>query len=299
MRRLVGALAALAAGAVVLAGCTAPEGVDGKIADDWPAMGEPKTFVPAAGVCHPNGFSETSYRTAYHPVDCDEEHQTETVYVGTFSGETAGSGTPPRRGSAALRTAFAQCDKRAKAYLGNDWRTGRLWLGVTLPSAPGWSGGARWYRCEISVLDDVENDGGVVGRTGSLKGALGTASELSLGCYDYTKGADTDRFAAISCTKPHNAEFVGVTTGPDGPYPAKDSDWDRYHKACRTLVAKFAKVPDDGNIKYRTGTVLVPNGPVEWKDGNRGVRCYAWLSRKKISRSIKGVGTKDLPINYA
>jgi hypothetical protein len=298
MRRLLCAAATLAVAALALSGCSAPAGIDGKIGDDWATMAEPASFTPEAGVCHPGGYSETAYRTGYLPVACAEEHQTETAHVGSFSGAAAQRTSPPRPGSAELRAAFAECDKQARTYLGNDWRNGRLWLGLTLPSAPAWEGGARWYRCEISELNDVENYGDIVAREGSLKDALAKASELSLGCYTYTSERDDDRFAAAACTRSHNAEFVGVHMAPDVPYPAKDADWDRYHTACRKLVAKYAKVPDDGNLKYRTGTVLVPNGDVEWKNGNRGIRCYAWLSDKKLTRSLNGIGTKGLPINY-
>jgi hypothetical protein len=300
MRRLtVGAATALAMGAVVLGGCSAPKGIDGKIADDWGPIAQPSSFVPEAGVCHASGFSETAYRSGYDPVDCAQQHQTETVYVGAFSGAAAERPAPPRSGSTELRTAFTECDRRAKSYLGNDWRSGRLWLGVTVPSTQGWSGGSRWFRCEVSELSDVENDGDVVDRSASLKGALTTASALRLGCYTYTRTADTDRFAAVACSKPHNAEFVGVTTGADAVYPSTKAAWDRYHGACRSLIAKYAKVPDDSNMQYRTGTVLVPNGAPEWKDGNHGIRCYAWLNQRKLTRSLKGIGSAGLPINYA
>jgi Septum formation len=299
MRRLPVATAMLAAATLVFAGCSTPAGVDGKIGDDWATLAEPVSFTPDAGVCHPTGFSETAYRTAYRPVDCGQTHQTETAYVGSFSGAAAERTSPPRAGSPELRAAFAECDRQARAYLGNDWRNGRLWLGVTLPSVPAWEGGARWYRCEVSELDDVENYGDTVSRTGSLKGALAKASALNLGCYNYVATADDGRFTAVACTKSHNAEFVGVHVAPNVPYPAKDSDWDRFHAACRRLVAAYAKVPDDGNLKYRTGTVLVPNGDVEWKNGNRGIRCYAWLSDRKLTRTLRGIGTKGLPINYA
>jgi hypothetical protein len=299
MRRLSVAAAACAAAALLLAGCSKPVGVDGNIGDDWAAPAEPASFTPDAGVCHPNGFSETAYRTAYRPVSCDEEHQTETAYVGSFTGAGTERTSPPRAGSPELRAAFAECDRRTRDYLGNDWRRGRLWLGVTLPSTPAWEGGARWYRCEVSELDDVENYGDTVPRTGSLKGALARPSALSLGCYNYVSTRGDERFTAVACTKAHNAEFVGVHMAPVMPYPVKDADWDRFHTACRKLVARFANVPDDGNLKYRTGTVLVPNGDVEWTNGNRGIRCYAWLSDTKLTRTLRGVGTKGLPINYA
>jgi hypothetical protein len=52
-------------------------------------------------------------------------------------------------------------------------------------------------------------------------------------------------------------------------------------------------------MQYRTGTVLVPNGAPEWKDGNHGIRCYAWLNQRKLTRSLKGIGSAGLPINYA
>jgi hypothetical protein len=102
---------------------------------------------------------------------------------------------------------------------------------------------------------------------------------------------------AVDCRKGHNAEFVGVWKAPDMSYPAKAGDWTRFYAECRTLVAKYAGVPDDGDLQYRTGVVALPDGPDEWNAGNRGVRCYLWLSGRTLTRSLKGAGTSGLPIN--
>jgi hypothetical protein len=58
-------------------------------------------------------------------------------------------------------------------------------------------------------------------------------------------------------------------------------------------------LPDDGDLQYRTGTVVVPGGQDDWQAGNRGVRCYLYVSDKTFTRSLEGAGAKALPIRYA
>ena len=116
---------------LALAGCADPRGVDGDLTDDWPAMAE-------AGGVHPGRRGlpgrrlhrrwSPSPRTT--PVDCA---------AATPGGDRARRGVhrptraPTRRpagGSAELRAAFAECDKQATGYVGDDWRAGRLRLAV-------------------------------------------------------------------------------------------------------------------------------------------------------------------------
>jgi hypothetical protein len=142
VRRVLAAVVASGAAAMVLAGCTAHADVDGNLTDDWAAMTEPTGVVPQAGTCH-YVYVTVGYRTGYLPVKCVDQHQSETVYVGRFTGASAELAIPPVPGSRPHRLAFAQCDGKAKAYLGGDWRNARLWLGLTLPSKYAWEGGAR------------------------------------------------------------------------------------------------------------------------------------------------------------
>jgi hypothetical protein len=55
-------------------------------------------------------------------------------------------------------------------------------------------------------------------------------------------------------------------------------------------------VPDDANVQYRAGTIFYHPYEQEWKDGNRGVQCFLWVSDRSLTRSMKGAGSKALPI---
>ncbi|HEU4423959.1 MAG TPA: septum formation family protein [Pilimelia sp.] len=286
--------------AALLSACSPPAGVDGEVTDDWATVSDPKAFTPSAGVCHETDYTETGPLASYDPVDCGAAHRTETLHVGTFTGTAASGASPPAAGSPPLRTAYAECDKQARDYLGSDFRYGRLWLGVVVPSSEGWRGGARWFRCEAVEKADHENFGETVNRTGSLKGALRSTSPLNLTCYQ-VKAKDSgiiESRTPAPCSSSHNSEFAGVFTASATSYPAKSADWDRLHDSCRKVIAKYVGLPDDGDLKYRTGTVVVPGAQDDWVVGNRGVRCYLYLSDKTFTRSLKGAGTKGLPIRY-
>jgi Septum formation len=297
MRRRLAAVALVALAAVGLAGCGKPAGVDGSLTDDWSAPGEPKPFVPAANTCHET-FKETVYLSAYQPVDCTKKHEAETVYVGKFEDGDIDPSSPPASGSAPMKTAYGECATKANEYLGADWRAGRSYLGVVLPSTDAWTGGARWYRCDLmETVSKDDND--FVARSASIKGALSGAKPLAYSCYAVKlKNSSVDKMNPTACTRSHNAEFVGVYTAPEGSYKSPDrATYDSYHKACRSLVARWANVPNDGNTVYRYGTIVTPLGRTEWERGNRGVLCHVWLDKKKLTRSLKGAGTGALPIN--
>jgi hypothetical protein len=301
MRRWIAAIALGGATALVLSGCGNPAGVDGDLTDDWGAAAEPKPFVPPAEVCHGGDYAEVAYASSFNPVDCGGPHRLETVYVGEFTGSAASAATPPAKGSPEIRTAYAECDAKTKEFVGSDWRNGRLWLGVVLPSPQAWSGGSRWFRCDVTEVTNVEDNGDTTSRSGSVKGVLKSPSPLSLGCYQVKLARDSsiDTMSATDCKKAHNSEFVGVYNAPDGAYPSGSAAWDKLHNECRKVIAKYAGVANDGTLKYRTGVVSRPGNEDEWLNGNRGVRCYLWLSQRQVDRSMKGAGPKGLPIQYA
>jgi hypothetical protein len=256
-------------------------------------MAAPTGWEPKAGVCTGN-YGETTYRTAYSPVDCGQAHGYETVYVGTFTGDAAAQAQPPARGSTALGAAWAECDAKTTEYLGAPWRDGKIWIAVSLPSAGNWEGGARWFRCEAAVTE-----GGVSGQTSwskSLKGELATDSSLKHGCYLVPK-SDDEEWAEVACDKAHNAEYVGTYVSTDSYEDLLDGG-ETIHRKCLSVVAKYVGVPDDGMMKYRSGTGYRLPSEQDWAAGDHAVRCHLYLSKNKTS-SLKGSGTKGLPINYA
>jgi hypothetical protein len=284
--------------ALALAGCGVPEGTDGNLVDEWTDLPAPTIFQPAAGTCHPTAAS-VGHLTSYAPVPCERSHEAETVHVGTLPAEHADRATPPPAGSPARIAAYDECEKAANRTLGADWRSGRIALHTILPSDAGWRGGARWFRCDVAEVNRL--DGAEVKvRTGSLKGTLADDAPLAHRCFNVKLANDkVDDMVEVACTTKHDAEFVGVFRDTAGDHDELVKGSSRIHRRCQAMVAKYAKVPDDGNLKYRTGTIYYHPSADEWKDGNRGVQCFLWLSDRSLTRSVKGGGTKALPIRYA
>jgi Septum formation len=280
-----------------LGGCGRPAGVDGDIADDWRPIAEARPFVPRAGTCTLSLHTATASLSAYNPVDCAEDHQAETVFVGIFGGAATEAAAPPPAGSPAIREAYAECDRRTRAYLGDDWRVAGLWLGLTLPSPSAWSGGGRWYRCEVAEVAPEDFDE-VRPRRGSLAGALTPSSPLRLGCFAVrTADGEVDRMRPVTCEAAHRAEFVGVYTAPpELPYPKGDDQRDAFLQGCREPLARFANVPNDADLRFRTGLIWIPPREDEWQAGDRGVRCYLWVDDRDLKRSMRNAGPAGLPV---
>jgi hypothetical protein len=287
---------------VLLAGCGNPGGVDGNLTNRWAAMPAPTSFLPVADTCHLGNFSLVGSRTTYDEVDCELKHRTETVYVGTYPSPAADADDPPAESSAGAREAYRTCDLKTTEYVGGQWRGARIWVGVTHPSAAAWTGGARWFRCDILEISSIEDDGGLVQRAGSLKDALQEpASPLLLTCYAIQVDANgaIGTMPGTSCAAKHDAEFVGVWyASSTTAYPKTDAQWAAFHTGCRKLIATYVKVPDDADLQYRTGVVSLPGGEDVWALGDHGVRCYLWVDDATLTSSLKGLGVKNLPIQY-
>src|SRR5690348_10792099 len=124
-----GTVSVLLAGVVLLAvsACTRAPG----ITSDWAAMGEPAGWEPKAGACQTE-FLVQAFRATYKPVDCTQDHRYETVAIGQFTGDAANLSAPPTAGSAEMKAAWADCDAKTTAFLGGDWRDGKIWIGVSV-----------------------------------------------------------------------------------------------------------------------------------------------------------------------
>jgi hypothetical protein len=287
---------------LALAGCGNPGGVDGDLTNGWGPMAAATGFEPAAGTCHSANFATVGARSTYEVVGCDLQHRTETVYVGTYDSPAADADEPPADGSAGAAGAYDTCDDKTTTYVGGPWRNARLWIGVTHPTPAAWAGGARWFRCEALELSSVEDNGGVVERTGSLRGVLANGtSDLMLACYavQLDNSGQIQSMPSVACTAKHNAEYVGVWyADSDVKYPKLDADWTKFHQGCRKVLASYVGVPDDSDLQYRAGVVSLPGGDDVWALGDHGVRCYLWLDANTLTGSLKGKGTKGLPVQY-
>lgn len=301
LRIRLGIVATTSAVLLLLASCGKPGGVDGDLTNGWGPMAAATGFEPAGGTCHGANFTEVGARGTYEEIDCTLRHRAETVFVGTYQSPAADADEPPADGSAGARAAYQICDDQTTTYVGGPWRTARLWIGVTHPTAAAWSGGSRWFRCEVLELSSVEDDGDLVQRAGSLRGALAArASDLLLGCYavQLDNAGAVDTMPAVGCTAKHNGEFVGVWDAGTLAYPKNGAGWDKFHDGCRKLVASYVGVPDDQDLQYRTGVISLPGGGDVWVLGDHLVRCYLWLDGAALTGSLKGKGVQSLPVQY-
>ena len=283
-------------GVVVLAvtGCAPPAGTDGDLTNGWPAFPAARTPTPGAGVCYPGGYQPTWHGDFGSAVDCaSRPHQTETVFVGAFTGADAAA--PPAAGSQPLQDAFAGCVAAARDYLGGEWTDARITMGVVVPDAAAWTGGARWYRCDVTQYTDSAL--GTVATAGSVKGGLLGARPLAIGCITATddgKGSVT-RFADAGCDQPHNGEYAGAYLAPAGPWPTGDALTSLVRTGCESVVAQFLGF--SGSTFQSNYLAWMATGFDEdrWTTGDRSERCYVLaitgntVNDTRILGSVKGL----------
>jgi hypothetical protein len=298
MRRFI-AMTAAAAAVLVLAGCSVepPEGTDGNLTNGWSAIAPAAPFKPAAGTCH-EGVDSTGPLDSYHPIPCAELHDSETVAVATFTDPDVGlRNAVPTPDSDADVAAFRDCSKRVSAFLGGPWRRASMAVNVVLPTQQAWSGGARWYRCDI-VHTDV-NTGRPVSHAGTAAGGLLRSGDLALGCYNASVTGGSGRLSEVPCRRRHHAEFAGLWKAPTAmTYAQVNDDKDSAAGGCRPVIAVFADLPIDPNLQYRSGWIASNPTEREWARGERGVRCFLWVDDRWLTRTMAGAGPSALPIRF-
>ncbi|BCJ55767.1 hypothetical protein Asp14428_72420 [Actinoplanes sp. NBRC 14428] len=274
---------------MVTAGCTtAPGGADGDLTDDWPPPPAPSPFRPAAHACHVR-LPETA-SAADRPVSCDQVHVSETFHLGT----AADADVPPAPGTPGARAAYRECSDAAVTFTGGQWRTARLAVHVVWPAREAWSRGARWFRCDLTQTD---LDGyGRSGRSGSLEGELTRPSPLRLTCFAPTvDGGTVTAMRPVACAAKHRAEFAGLWHAPDVAYANLQAGTARAATACRSVIARFAALPDDADMQYRSGWISYNPTRTEWLAGERRVRCFLYFAERTWTRSLRGAGPSVLP----
>jgi hypothetical protein len=293
MRRFGAALTVVGA-LVALAGCAGlPPGVDGNLTDNWPVMPEAKVGVPAAGACYTAPYSRV-WIGDFNTVDCTTgTHTLETAFVGTFTGADAERSAPPRSDSPAMPALYAECQKGANDYLGGDWHAAYVSLQPVLPSDAAWGGGARWFRCDLIHYSDPYAN--AVVDHGALKGDLAGARTAAAGCVTTTEDKDKRVLTAIpiDCASPHQAEFAGLFTAPDVPYPTDKTARDRMvHDGCEGVVATFLGFQSISQwVNQSVGWWPLGWSQEQWKLGDRTTQCYAYAYTKsgKFVGSVRGI----------
>lgn len=303
MRRWLTATVLGVAAALVLSGCQAPAGVDGKLVDDWSALGEPKVPVPTAGTCYTGSAEEVLDVTGADLKDagsCTVEHIAEVAHVGQVTGADASRSSVPAEDSAAGKAAYTDCTTTVREFLGDEWMAGRLYLIVHFPSERQWDGGARHYRC--SLVEISSEGGNVVKRNSSLRDGLRGGRPLGVGCVnDFGKDAKSvDRIDFVDCDAKHTAEFSGVytVTPPGRPYPGDDALDKLAMDGCERLAARYVGL---SSTDIPTGLAWLYWGEFKegWGRGNQSFRCYVGVfDRNKPIRggaTLKGLGSKPIP----
>ncbi|MET8149542.1 septum formation family protein, partial [Actinoplanes sp. NPDC005259] len=201
----------------------------------------------------------------------------------------------PAAGTPGAKAAYRDCSDAAADFLGGPVRGARVAVQVVWPTRAGWAGGARWFRCDVTTAD---LDGrGRVSRTGSLAGELTHASPLRLACFDpEVSGGTVTAMTAVACGEAHRAEFAGLWTAPDISYARLESDTGLSAGGCRSAIARFAGLPDDSELQFRSGWISYNPTRAEWLSGERLVRCFIYFSERTFNRSLKNAGPGVLPV---
>ncbi|NUR69357.1 MAG: hypothetical protein HOU81_00910 [Hamadaea sp.] len=289
-RRLAAGLA-VAAVLLGLAGCGLPDGVDGKLANQW-------SMPPAAQVVQAKvGDCRTATQEQVNPVTeamvpCTGTHNREVVYVGEFIGASAALTTPPTlqknatgAAAAAQAEAYAECSKQATAYVGHPWYDVRLDLTIALPTNAAWAAGRKWYRCELQQVDWYSFD--EESREGSLKGFT-----YPIACMNFAN----DESRVVDCATKHNGEYVGTFTAFSATRPTTNAQYEPYHTKCRSLAAAYLGV-GTAQVKYLTGTyVWFGYNEAYVASGRQDVHCFLWYGAKKsMTGTAKGKRGTNLP----
>ncbi len=281
--------------AVLATGCTASTGVDNDLTNAWPAFDKAVTPTPKVGACYTQKLDTTWYGDFSDAVDCSASHQTETLFVGAFSGTEAGRSSPPLAGTQARADAYGQCQKAAGDYLGGDWHMANVVLGLVLPDDKAWTGGARWFRCDVVQFADSNFDS--VRTNGSAKGGLQGGRPLAVTCLTVTddgKNSVTGQ-KDTPCDQAHNGEFAGLYTAPARTWPDKDAARKLAGDGCEGVIAQFLGFSGSQPQTNYVGWMADNFDQDQWNLGDRTVRCFALafngntVNGAKVVGSMKGI----------
>lgn len=295
--------AACCAAVLAVAACSAPGGTDGRLTDDWAALGEPRLAVPAAGTCYTSS-SSNAYRLDAGALDasaeCSADHAVEIAHVGEVTGQDAGGSAAPEPDSAGGKAAYSDCVEKVKEFLGDHWQSARAHLIVQFPSTPQWAAGARYYHCDLVEIADEA--GKVVTRAGSLRDGLRGTRPAALACVnDFGSNEDTvDGVDFVACGARHTAEFAGVfTVTPAGrSFPGKEELSKLILDGCEGLAGEYLGVSTD-DIPEGLGWFSLGSSEDGWAQGNQSVRCYVGVFDRdrpiRAGATLRGLGGKPIP----
>ena len=234
--------------------------------------GAPDTYLWQADDCLWFGtYEDTSmpyapFGTA-NVVPCNGPHTHEVILSdGTSYGPD--DGFP---GSALSIEVERTCGIAFRDYIGIDWVDSKVSAIRYLPDSSEWDEGDRYLAC---VAELPAPGGGALPIDGTLRGIGGDALILREpgDCHLGTLNAEP-----VDCRLTHTGEFIGYLDDPTdlGPeYPGGTELFDAALPACELLVDEYAEVREHSGARVRAH--VVPPSVVEWEDGLRAFRCYAF-----------------------
>jgi hypothetical protein len=257
--------------ALALTGCG---GSAGGSADESPEPAASSSSTaperPQVGDCHRLSARELLGSADTKPaVECQDEHTTETAYVGTFKAAVL-SDPQTLTGDKANRRAAQTCRKEAASYLGTDrgrqllTRVEVLWF---VPTPEQVDAGADWLRCDVVVL---ERDDRLMPLPRSMKGAL--RQERGFDRYGLcgTARPGTKDFRRVVCGEEHSWRAIS-TIGIDGGkrYPGAGAVRAQGEEECQGQ----ARAAQDDALQYDYGWEWPTKA--QWEAGQRHGYCWA------------------------
>ncbi|GAB3585836.1 septum formation family protein [Calidifontibacter terrae] len=212
-------------------------------------------------------------------IDCSQSHDSEVTAV---LASTAFADDPVKRASFRNFTCLEQAGK----YIGGPGY-GTLLVGNYVTSSVDKKADSR-IVCTVREYKD--DDSGVQMQTTTLKNAIKTNG------FDKYKFCTSElpsgpNVKLTTCSGPHVAETVwGYTWGPFGAkFPGTAQQAARAMKACTPYATKYLGAT-------RSDVVPSQNSAPEsnWVRGNQLTACFVQTNGTKITKSLKGIGSKPL-----
>ncbi|NUT36898.1 MAG: hypothetical protein HOV79_27905 [Hamadaea sp.] len=108
------------------------------------------------------------------------------------------------------------------------------------------------------------------------------------GCFLGT-GSGSIFLREVACSTAHNAEYAGSFLSTASQAPLSRADWEALHVKCRGVVARFLGTSiERSNDRYSNIASTISKN---FSGGERGVRCFLYLGRSRVSSSAEGRGT--------
>jgi hypothetical protein len=265
----------------------------------------PPAGAPAVGSCWQidSATAQEALPWPGSPVDCAAPHTVEIFYLAQAGTDLLHRLDKAKRGNAKAENdqikiitnlLYAQarraCVVQASLYLVGGWHSARVQV-LASWIKPAENG---FFAC---ALAQVNGPGGqeLLSRQGGLRGSLkdGGAAPLAIACVSRGGG---DALAYVTCSEPHDGEFVGsyTITPLDAPFD-DGAVRDAAQRGCGELGAKFLGLTGTaGRTDLSVGSVG-PKTASDWLGSDQTFGCYVMTTQGKLAKTIHNLGAQPLP----